>query len=157
MKKFVWRLQRVLDVKNKEEQIRRMELLKLTGELSQLRGMLLIQKKILNDLISDAAGKKGQIRLIEQEFLLNNSTASDELIKKLGVKVIETEAKQKQKVAEVMKIRQFKEGLEKLREKARAEFIKEQEKQEQKEMEDRTTMSFANKMMNANLAVSTSS
>ena len=53
MKRFVWRLQKVLDVKIKEEQIRRTELFRLAEELAAKRGELLMRQRILHDIMTD--------------------------------------------------------------------------------------------------------
>ena len=147
MKRFVWRLQRILDIKTKEEQTKKKELLELTEKLAQTRGELLLQKKILQDIISDIATKKHQKRLGEQEFFLKYSTASNEKIKKLKNKVGQLESLQREKIAEVLKVKRFKEGLEKLRAEAKRQFIMEQEKLEQKELDETATISFAREII----------
>jgi flagellar FliJ protein len=147
MKRFVWRLQRVLDIKTKEEQTKKKELLELTEKLAQTRGELLIQKKILQDIISDIAAKKPQKRLGEQEFFLKYSTTSNEKIKKLKNKVSQLESLQREKIAEVLKVKRFKEGLEKLRAEAKRQFLMEQEKLEQKELDETATISFAREII----------
>lgn len=147
MKRFVWRLQRVLDIKTKEEQKKRTELLKLTEELAETQGQLLIQQRILEDIIDDLNDEDPKDRLSEQEFFLRYSVATDEQIKKLKDKIRELELRQKEKIAEVLEVRRFKEGLEKLRVEAKAQFIKEQEKLEQKELDEIALVSFARKML----------
>lgn len=142
MKRFVWRLQRVLDIKTKEEQVKRTELIELTEKLVQRRGELLIQKRILEDIISDITGKSAGERLPEQEFFLRYSTASDERIKRLKEKERELESQQSKKIAEVLKVRRFKEGLERLRAETKRRFIEEQERLEQKELDEGATISF---------------
>ncbi|KPJ66025.1 MAG: hypothetical protein AMJ43_09370 [Coxiella sp. DG_40] len=147
MKRFVWRLQRVLDIKTKEEQRKKKELLELTEKLAQARRELLIQNKILQDIISDIASKKPQKRLGEQEFFLKYSTASNEKIKKLKNKINQLELLQREKITEVLKVKRFKEGLEKLRAEAKRQFITEQEKLEQKELDETATISFAREIL----------
>ncbi len=147
MKRFVWRLERVLKIKTIEEQKKRAELFALTEKLAQTRGELLLQERILREVISDIAGKKPQKRLGEQEFFLKCSATSDDLIKRLKEKVRELELQQKKKIQEVLEARKFKEGLEKLREQAKKEYIKEQEKLEQKEMDENATITFARKII----------
>ena len=146
MKRFVWRLQRVLDIKTKEEQSKRTELLKLTERLAQVRGELLVQKRILENMIKDIASKNPNHRLGDQEFFLRCSGTNDEVIKKLKNKVSELELKQREKIAEVLKVRRFKEGLERLRSEAKRRFIEEQEKLEQKELDEMATIRFARDM-----------
>lgn len=142
MKRFVWRLQRVLDIKKKEEQKVRTELFELTQELAQVRGELLTRKKILEQIINSLAKENPGERLAKQELFLKYSATNDELIKKLKKKIGELHTQQREKIAEVLKIKRFKEGLESLREEAKMEFIKEQEKIEQKELDETSTVSY---------------
>jgi flagellar export protein FliJ len=146
MKRFVWRLQRVLDIKKKEEQKTRAELFELTERLAQARGELLARQKMLESIIEELAERNPKRRLGEQEFFLRYSTASDEQIKRLRENVNKLESQQREKIAEVLKVRRFKEGLEKLRSEAKIQFIKEQEKLEQKELDEGATISFVRKL-----------
>jgi len=145
MKRFVWRLQRVLDIRKKEEQKARVELLELTERLAQTRGELLTQQQMLEDIINGLIGENPEKRLGKQEFFLRYSTATDEQIKKLEGKVSELESQQRDKIAEVLKLRKLKEGMEKLRTEAKMRFIAEQEKLEQKQLDERATVSYVRK------------
>ena len=142
MKRFVWRLQRVLDIRKKEEQKARAELLELTERLAQTRGELLMQQKMLEDIINGLTGENPKKRLGKQEFFLKFSAASNEQIKKLKDKVNELELQQRDKIAEVLKLRRFKEGLERIRTEAKMRFITEQERLEQKQLDEGATVSF---------------
>lgn len=146
MRRFVWRLQRVLDIKAKEEEIKKAELLKLTEKLTQKRTELLVQKGILNEIIARLADTEPQKRLAEQELFLKNCVATDNLVKQLKEQVKQLEIEQKEMVAEVLKLRRFKEALERLREQAKMEFIREQEKLDQKELDEMATVRFAREM-----------
>lgn len=149
MKRFVWRLQRVLDIKTKKEQKMRAELLELTEMLAEARGRLLMQQKILEDIIAGLAGENPKKRLRRQEFFLRYSGTSDEQVKKLKEKTSELESQQREKIAELLKVRKFKEGLERLRAEAKIQFIKEAERLEQKELDETATVSFARNMIQA--------
>ena len=148
MKRFVWRLQRVLEIKKKQEQKTRAELFELTERLAQTRGELLARQKMLESIIEGLNQRNPKKRLGEQEFFLRYSSASDEQIKKLKDMVNELESQQREKIAEVLKVRRFKEGLERLRVEAKIQFIKEQEKLEQKELDEGATISFVRKSLN---------
>ena len=148
MKRFVWRLQRVLEIKKKEEQKVRAQLFQLTEKLAQARGELLSRQKMLENIIDGLAGENPKERLGEQEFFLRYSAASDEQIKKLKNKTNDLESQQREKIAEVLKVRRFKEGLERLRAEAKMQFIKEQEKLQQKELDEGATISFVRKSRN---------
>lgn len=149
MKRFTWRLQKVLDVKTMEEQVQRAELLKLTEKLVQTQGTLLMEKRILEDMMSDIAEKEPRERLGAQELFLKYSKTSDELIAKLKQEVGHLRLQQKEKIAEVLKLRIFKESLEKLRAEIKKEFISNQEKLEQKQADERCTMRMARELQKA--------
>lgn len=147
MKRFVWRLQRVLDIKTKEEQTKKTELLRITEKLAQARGKLLMQKRVLENIISDITGKHPHKRLPEQEFFLKCSVTNDRLIKILTKNVTELESRQMKKILELLSVKRFKEGLEKLRAEAKRRFINQQEKLEQKDIDETATVGFARKLM----------
>ena|SRR4030042_349009 len=147
MKRFVWRLQRVLDLKTKKERKMRSELLELTEELAETRGLLLMQKRILENIIAGLAAENPRKRLSKQEFFMRYSQTNNERIAKLKEKISVLETQQKEKIAELLKIRRFREGLERLRDEAKKRFIAEQERLEQKELDEIATVSFTRNMM----------
>jgi flagellar FliJ protein len=149
MRRFAWRLQRVLDVKAKQEQIKTQELFVITEKLAQTRSNLLAQQQILRDILESIANEKPEDRLGKQAFFLRNSAATDELIKKLQANVCELEVKQKEKVAEVLKLRRFKESLERLREQAQKKYIEAEEKLEQKQLDETSTLRFTRERQNS--------
>jgi flagellar export protein FliJ len=143
MKPFVWRLQKVLDVKRKQEQFKRAELFRLTEHLAQKRSELLLRWRLLEDLMADIAGSPASGRWSAQEFFFRHATVDDAQIRRLQQEIADLEIRQKQKRTEVLAARRFAEGLEKLRARAREEFLRKEEKFEQKELDERTTISFA--------------
>ena len=147
MKRFVWRLQRVLDIKRKEERTKRAELFDITEKLAQKRGELLMQKRRLKNIIDRLMEEHPGRRLGKQELFLRCSAADNELVRMLESEVDELDARQREKIADVLKVKRFKEGLEKLRAEAKTQFIEEQERLEQKEADEMTTMGFARKIM----------
>ena len=102
MKRFVWRLQRVLDIRIKEEQKARAELLKLTEKLAETQSTLLAWRKMLEQIINGLSVENPKKRLGKQEFFLRYSAESDERINTLEIKVKELESKQRDKISEVL-------------------------------------------------------
>ena len=143
MKRFVWRLQKVLDVKTREEQVRRTELFELAEQLAAKRGELLIRQRTLQDLLADIKRDDSPHRLGHQEFFLKHAATDDEQIRRLLEEIAALETRHKEKTSELLALRRFREGLEKLRAHAREEFIKVQEKLEQKESDERAAIAFA--------------
>ena len=147
MKKFVWRLQRLLDIKIKQEDAKRSELVAVTERALSVRSQIMVQRAALRKMLVELSEKKGKQRLSEQEFFLKYAHVSDEEIKKLELKLSELEKLRQLKIEEIMKIRKFRKGLERLRAETKAQFLKEEEKHEQKDLDDKTIMSFARKMI----------
>ncbi|HEX42755.1 MAG TPA: hypothetical protein ENN81_11955 [Phycisphaerales bacterium] len=147
MKKFAWRLQRVLDVRIRQEQAKKAELLAVTEKLTQRRSELLTQRRILAELIEELHAEDAARRLSRQALFLRASQTNNALIRRLETEIEQLAVEKQLKIAEVVKLRRFREGLEKLREEARIEFVGEQERLEQKEMDERTTMRFAREIL----------
>jgi len=143
MKRFVWRLQKVLDIKIKEEQVKQMELFRLTEALAEKQSELLVHQQVLREIIGQINRDTSAQRLGAQEFFLRHAATNDQIIEKLRAEIKNLEAQRQEKTAEVLAAKRFREGLEKLREETKEQFIQEQEKLEQKEMDDRTTVAFA--------------
>ena len=143
MKRFVWRLQKVLDVKTKEEQVRRTELFQIVEQLAARRGELLLRQQILQDLMTEIQRRESARRLNAQEFFLRHAATDDAEMRRLQEEIAALEIRHKEKAAEVLAVRRFKEGLEKLRTQAQEEYMREQERLEQKEQDERTTIAFA--------------
>jgi flagellar biosynthesis chaperone FliJ len=148
MKKFVWRLQKVLEVNQTRQQAKRVELFRVTEKLALARANLLAQQRVLQDLIESVAGQKNPAKkLSRQQLLLRSTKKNDELIKKFRDEIRQLEMDRKRVTAEFLKIKRFTESLEKLREQDKRIFIAEQEKLEQKEMDEHTSMRFAGRLM----------
>jgi flagellar export protein FliJ len=143
MKQFVWRLQRVLEIRKKEEKKKRIELLQLTEKLAATRSELLLKKNILDDIIQNLSKENTKQRIAKQELFLTYAKTNNEYIKMLNKKVHELELQQKEKIEEVLKIRKLKDGLEKLKTEAKVQYIREQENYEQKEIDEGANISFA--------------
>lgn len=125
----------------------RAELIALTGQAVAIRSQIMLQKTTLRQMLLELGQKDAQQRLNEQEFFLKYVHVSDEKIEELELRLKDVEKLRHAKIQEIMKIRKFRKALEKLRERAKVEYIKEQEKLEQKDMDDKTTIRFARKII----------
>jgi flagellar biosynthesis chaperone FliJ len=149
VRRFVWRLQRLLDIKIKQEDAKRGELVAVTEQALAVRSAIMVRKAALRKLLSDLSEKQGRDRLSEQELVLKYIHVSEFEIKNLEFRLLELEKKRQEKLQEIMKIRKFRKGLERLRANSKAEFVKEQEWLEQKDLDDKSTMSFARKVVHS--------
>jgi hypothetical protein len=53
VKKFIWPLQRLLDIKVKQEDFARIELVTITEQIVIIRGQIMMQKMVLRNLFSE--------------------------------------------------------------------------------------------------------
>ena len=143
MKRFQWRLQSVLDVKQKQEQLKRTELFELNDTLKTLHAQMLEQKKMLADAIDELAHEEPKQRLEKQGLFMAHVKANDDMIKKLENDIHEMTIQRDAKRNEVMELKKLTEGLDKLRSNAEREFVAEQEKLDQKASDEMTTYRFA--------------
>ena len=143
MKRFQWRLQRVLDIKAGEEELRQAEFVELTGRLTRIRSEWLVQKQLLQEALAGLCDVPPQERFVQQALFLKYSGGHDRKLKQLEAQIRQLETLQREKLAELMKLKRFKEGLEKLRERAKTEFLEAQERIEQKELDDMATLRYA--------------
>ena len=125
----------------------RAELVAITGQVVSVRGQIILQKAALREMLAGLNKKNANERVAEQEFFFKYAHVSDEAIKQLEQELAELEKLRQVKMQEILKVRKFRKGLEKLRARAKEEFIKEQNKQEQKELDEKTTMSFARRII----------
>ena len=88
---------------------------------------------------------------LDRVVLSSQNQALQQEVIRLKQKTRQLESQQKAKIAEVLKIKRFKEGLDKLREEAKIKFFKEAEKLEQRELDERATIRFVrNKLSTEN-------
>ena len=147
MKKFKWRLQRLFDLKVKQENVMRTELVSITEQAVAMRGRIMLRKTSLRQMLSKLAKKDAKKRIQEQQLVLKYIHVTDKEIEELGKKLAELEKLRKDKIKQIMEIRKLRKSLEKLRANAKAEFIKELEKFEQNELDDNTSITFARKIL----------
>jgi flagellar protein FliJ len=145
MKRFEWRLQRVLDLKEKTEKVKRAELLKLAEEIAQARVRVMNEQRKQREQMAAIAQERSGQRISRQAAFLTFSAFDDERIATQRNQIRQLEAVQEKKTQELIKLRQAKEGLEKLRAEAEETYMADQERAEQREMDEHAGVAFARK------------
>lgn len=143
MKKFAWRLQRVLDIKDKAEKFKRTELLQLSEKLAEAHAVLRAQQRLLRDTLAQVGRLEDSGRVNEQALVLKQSAYNDQSLRRLQAVIAKLEVQKEAKAAEVLALRREREGLERLRTQALETFTAEQEKREQSEVDNQVNMRFA--------------
>lgn len=143
MKKFTWRLQCVLDTKAAEEKNKQIELHRTNKAVADKHCEITANELKLKKSISEVQKLEGADRLEKQQILISYANSANKHIRKLEEELKHLMEEQKRKVDELVNIRKYREGLEKLKEKARHEYIYEAARKEQKEIDDYVSISYA--------------
>ncbi len=143
MAKFVWRLQRVLEVKKKQAQAVRMEVLLLTEQVAQLRCQLLMQKRVLENMLETVAQTPPAERVNQQALAMDYAKGSQIRIKALEDQVQALSVQKQEKIKELLALKQTTEGLGRLRVNAKQQFLKDENKKEQKMVDELTLVKHA--------------
>jgi flagellar biosynthesis chaperone FliJ len=146
MAKFVWRLQRVLDVKKKQEQATRMELLHLTEQMAQARCQLMMRQQALKTMLESVARASSHERMCKQALAMDFAKGSQARIKALEEKVEAVQAQKKAKTEVLLILKQASEGLERLRTHAEHRFMKDLDRKEQKMADELSLLKYARRV-----------
>jgi flagellar export protein FliJ len=146
MAKFVWHLQRVLDVKKKQEQATRMELLHLTEQVAQVRCQLMMRQQALKTILESVAHASSHERMDKQALAMDFAKGSQARIKALEEQVETAQAQKKAKTEALLALKQASEGLERLRTDAERRFMKDLDKKEQKMADELSLLKYARRV-----------
>ncbi len=147
MKKFIWPLQRLLDIKEKQEDFARIELVTITEQIVIIRGQIMMQKTILRSVFGELNQLEPQQRPQQQRECMEYAHVIDAKIETLGQALEQAEQKRKKKIEEVVKLRKFRKGLERLRAKALVDYHEQINREEQKQLDENITTTFARKIL----------
>lgn len=142
MNKFRWRLQRLLDVRQKQENTLRGELVALTEQTSALRGRILMEKAMLRSRLAELRRRDADSRLRLQQAFMQDVAAVDQRIASLTLELNAAEQKRQEKVDAVMAVRKFRKALERLKAQARQAYDRQLHQEEQKEQDDNSNAAF---------------
>ncbi|MDH4201315.1 MAG: hypothetical protein OEV87_00275 [Phycisphaerae bacterium] len=147
MKKFIWPLQRLLDIKKKQEDFARMELVGITEQIVMIRGQIMMQKTLLRGVFSELKRLEPQQRTQGQQECMKYAHVTDAKIKTLGQTLQQVEQKRKKKMEAIMTLRKLTKSLEQLRIKSLIRYHKELNQAEQKQLDEYITTACARKCL----------
>jgi flagellar FliJ protein len=147
MARFVWRLQRVLDLKHKEQDVLESQLMAIADEAMRVRRMIEATREKLATMLSEIGKKDAKERIAEQQFVIRYSSNTETAILQMRNELSAIESRKDEKMQEIIEIKKNIKGYEKLRDKAKIEFNAEEHRLEQNEMDDLTNTASARKIM----------
>jgi len=131
MKRFVWRLQRLLDLKVRQHEMLRAELAALSEQAATVRAQILMLKAQIRGRLAEMRTLAADQRLEKQQMFLQFAHVLDTRMKALSDKLASLEQQRREKINQLLAIRKERKSLEKLRARAVEEYRKEQNRQEQ--------------------------
>lgn len=146
--RFVWRLQRVLDLKETVEKVQEAALLRLAEKLATGRMLYLQEKRQLDQTMMAIGRSSPGTRLLQQQFSLKYAAYDNERLRQQSLTLQQMEVQQKEKVAELVELKRAREGMQKMRAEAKRKFETEEEKRQQKESDDLANSAFNHKRRN---------
>jgi flagellar export protein FliJ len=152
VKRFQWRLQRVLDITERREQVVRGELFALAGAITRVRQEIIRRQVLLRTVLAELAKKSLAERLAQQILFLQQSVAVTREIDRLKAELAGLEAERSEKTAVFMKLRGQRQTLERLRTEARERHRREEDKREQAQFDETAHIAFARKQRSCSLS-----
>ncbi|MCE5187426.1 MAG: hypothetical protein LLF76_15000 [Planctomycetaceae bacterium] len=146
MKKFIWPLQRLLDVKGKQENAMRSELMTLTEQCASLRSRMLMEKILLRNLLDELAALEKNERMGRQPQFMLYVHVKDDQITKLAQQLEQAEQQRQKKMQQLLVLRKFRKGLERLRQRAWEVYGRQLNRLEQNQSDENSCLAAARRM-----------
>jgi flagellar export protein FliJ len=149
MKKFHWRMQRLLDLKSQQEQALRAELMGLMQEMLNLRQRIISIQDRLRHMMDEVNKWPVEQRIGQQEAIMRCIESCECRIRALEEQLQETRQKRQVKSDELMQARASRQTLERMREDARRDYMRAELAKEQKQLDDGAQVTFTRKRRQA--------
>ena len=147
MKRFVWRLQRLLDLKTKQQDLIRMELMAMSERIAQIRAGILMHKAEIRSRLAELRQLPPEQRPARQQMFLQFVHVLDTRIRTMEQSAAQLEEQRKQKMNELMEVRKSQKSLEKLRQRAKDAYHQQQEYILQKETDETSSTAYARQIL----------
>jgi hypothetical protein len=142
MKRFVWSLQRYLDVVRQRESVLRAEVLAAARRVAAQRRAILRRREALAAMLSGISAKPAEARLPDQQLVMGCSAVERRAMEALVAELSRLEARRQELLARLRDIRARRETLEKLRQAALADYLRQAAADEQKQHDEISQIAF---------------
>jgi flagellar biosynthesis chaperone FliJ len=149
MKRFEWPLQRLLDVTEQRERAQRAEMQVITRETARLRQDAIAHRAGVQALIAELGRLVLVERLSRHVDFVRCCQAHDRQIEQLEARIAALAVRREEMMRLLVKTRKSRETLERLREEARQEYLRQQIKLEQTQFDETAHTAKARKMIAA--------
>lgn len=143
MKRFKWKLQRVLDIKTQHERALRSDLFALAQAIARVREEILERRTVLRTLLAELADRRLADRLPELAVFMEFSAVEERRIERLGARLRDLESERAEKQRRFLEARATCKTLKRLREEARSAHMRDVGKREQMAFDESAHTAFA--------------
>jgi hypothetical protein len=143
VKRFSWRLQRVLDVTEQRERLMEAELLALAQRVVLARQGILARQALVRMLLADLGRRPLADRLAEQTLVLECARTEQRTLDDLRAKLKDLEDERQRATERLMEVRTRRRMLERLRDEARRRHDKEMDRLEQAALDEAAHLAHA--------------
>ncbi len=143
MKRFKWKLQRVLDIKTQHERALRSDLFALAQAIVRVREEILERRTVLRTLLVELADRRLADRLPELAVFMEFSAVEERRIERLGARLRDLESERTEKQRRFLEARATCKTLKRLREEARSAHMRDVGKREQMAFDESAHTAFA--------------
>ncbi|KPJ76836.1 MAG: hypothetical protein AMK72_06045 [Planctomycetes bacterium SM23_25] len=143
MKRFKWKLERVLDIKTQHERALRSDLFTLAQAIARVREEILERRTVIRTLLGELAKRRLADRLPEQAIFLEFSAVEEREIDRLRARLRDLESERAEKQRRFLEVRSTCKTLKRLREEARSAHMRDVGKREQMAFDESAHTAFA--------------
>jgi len=143
VKRFKWKLQRVLDIKTQHERALRSDLFALAQAIVRVREEILERRTVLRTLLVELADRRLADRLPELAVFMEFSAVEERRIERLGARLRDLESERAEKQRRFLEARATCKTLKRLREEARSAHMRDVGKREQMAFDESAHTAFA--------------
>ena len=146
MKKFVWPLQRLLDVTEKRERAMRLELVTINQQIVRLGQEIERCHADIRTMLQNISQQTIELRIATQGQVVAYTAAIEHRIESLGSDRSKLSEEKTQKTEQLLKVRASREALEKMRNNALSEYRRQAGVDEQKQLDESAQIGFVRRL-----------
>jgi flagellar export protein FliJ len=143
MKKFAWRLERVLEIKVKQEEMQRALVAQINERIAKVKREIAEWKEKAEKMLAGVRQCGPGERIGQQAFVLKTMAYLNEQVEKTKKKLAELESTREREMMKLLEMRRFRMSLENLREAAKVQHGLEVKKFEQAQSDDAVAVATA--------------
>jgi len=143
VKRFTWRLDRVYEVTQQRQRGLRSELFMLAQQIARVHEAILYRRTRLRGLLEDMADRSLPDRMAEQAVFMQFVGVEEEAMRRLSARRADLEATRAETHRRFIQVRATCKRLERLREEAYRQYVREVAREEQKRLDESAHVAHA--------------